>query len=115
MYKACKIGKNTTHFKIRTGEIRDIKTKITCQMDHIIYVIDCPCGKQYVVSTTCKLQKRILEHIRAVEHCDRTYAVAKHMEKTHNGHWRTLQYFGIENITNGTASKYLRKHFLKIL
>ena len=96
--KACKIGRNTKEIKTRSGYMKQINKKITCKSEFVIYVIECPCKKKYVGSTTCKLHKRILEHIRAVQNKDRSYATAKHMEQHHGGKWELMKYFAVEQV-----------------
>lgn len=75
-----------------------IKQRITCRSQFVIYIVECPCSLRYVGSTTCELKKRILEHVRATVNTDRTNAIAKHMEKLHEGNWKSLTFLAVEQV-----------------
>lgn len=83
--KACKIGINKKSFRDPEGNLIEIKKKITCTTTFVIYAIQCNCGAMYIGSTVCMLEKRILEHIRAVKNQDLSYATAKPMWKCQKG------------------------------
>lgn len=97
-----------------------IKQRITCRSQFVIYIVQCPCSLRYVGSTTCELKKRILEHVRATVNTDRTNAIAKHMKKLHEGNWKSLTFFAVEQVEQqswgGDREKILRqKEFRHIL
>lgn len=68
---------------------------------------------KYIGSTICELKKCILEHIRATINHDRSNAIAKHMETTHQSDWKLLKFYGLEIVTlnerGGDRTKKLRQ------
>ena len=46
----------------QTGKQIPIKGVISCATKAVVYLITCPCGKNYVGKTKCELKVRILEH-----------------------------------------------------
>lgn len=96
--KVCTIAKNIKEITMAYKKKWIIKQRITCRSQFVIYIIECPCSLRYVGSTTCELKKRILEHVRATVNTDRTNAIAKHMEKLHEGNWKSLTFFAVEQV-----------------
>lgn len=44
-----------------------IKPLITCNSDHVTYMLACPCWLQYMGRTTCKLSVTINEHLANIK------------------------------------------------
>lgn len=62
--KACKNCKSCTSYQSVLGKMNTIMKFITCTSDYIIYVLECPCGYNYVGSTNLQLKIRILQQLR---------------------------------------------------
>lgn len=50
-----------------TGEHFSIKPFITCTTKHVVYVIRCPCGLEYIGRTIRQLQVRLKEHVTNIK------------------------------------------------
>ena len=92
--KACENGMNVKKFKLRNGQDKLIQEHITCEIDFVVYVLHCDCGKQYVGSTVNKVKLRILQHLRAIKNKDFAYAISKHIWEEHEGRIEKMKYFG---------------------
>ncbi|XP_075431149.1 uncharacterized protein LOC142468425 [Ascaphus truei] len=67
-YKACVYRATDKHQFVCnvTKKKYTINKHITCRSNYIIYLIECPCGLQYVGKTKRQMNIRILEHIGIV-------------------------------------------------
>uniref|UniRef100_A0A674E9P8 Reverse transcriptase domain-containing protein n=1 Tax=Salmo trutta TaxID=8032 RepID=A0A674E9P8_SALTR len=82
----------------QTGKSIPIKGVITCSTKAVIYLITCPCGKNYVGKTKRELKVRISEHRSTIRCKNLTYPVAAHfLEAGHS--ISSLRYIGIEHVT----------------
>ena len=63
----------------QTGKSIPIKGVITCSTKAVIYLITCPCGKNYVGKTKRELKVRISEHLSTIRCKNFTYPVAAHI------------------------------------
>lgn len=61
--KACKCGVSRTSYRTPFHDVPILISKmLTCKTEFSIYVLECPCGPQYVGSTKLQVHKRILQH-----------------------------------------------------
>lgn len=85
--------------------------RYTCIDDYVVYSLVHPCEKLYIGSMKLTFSKRILQHLREIEHHDNTY-VARHFWATQEGHKSLLQYSVIDmiphSIRGGNREKALR-------
>ena len=74
-----------------------IKSLITCNTSHVIYLLFCPCNKQYIGQTSRKLKIRLNEHRSSIKRADITSPVARHFSDL--GHKvDDLKCIGIEKV-----------------
>ncbi|XP_075438932.1 uncharacterized protein LOC142481350 [Ascaphus truei] len=96
--KACKQGSkekiqfssNTTGEQFKTGSF------INCKSEFVVYLLNCPCGLQYVGRTSRPLRVRILEHLGNIRRKLMTHSVSKHFALHHQGDPSGLEFRGIE-------------------
>ena len=55
-------------------------------------------SKRYISSTKLAVHKIILQHLRAIDHRDSTYPVARHFWEVHDSNSMLLKYRGIDAI-----------------
>ncbi|OCU02648.1 hypothetical protein XELAEV_18008412mg [Xenopus laevis] len=111
-YIACKTLKNERQvqsFKSnQTNKQYKINQLITCETVNVVYLLECPCKKQYVGRTTRKLKLRIGEHIRNIKNGLKTHRgtltkgrtftnVSEHFLRCHNNDPSGLRVIGISN------------------
>lgn len=51
-----------------TGDIHIIKGRLSCKSNYVVYVLECPCGLQYVGRATQKSRERINKHLFNIRH-----------------------------------------------
>eukprot|EP00079_Xenopus_tropicalis_P035384 XP_017949155.1 PREDICTED: uncharacterized protein LOC108647467 isoform X1 [Xenopus tropicalis] len=97
--KACKYGKKTKKFTSKvTNEEFQIDTIIRCTTKNVFYVLECPCGLQYVGKTNRSIRQRLGEHIGNIKKGLETHSVSKHFKLAHNQNPKGLICYGIEII-----------------
>lgn len=72
--KKCKVWQHNTCGKMKTkqfkstitNQVYDMKQFFICASKHIVYLITCPCGKQYV-GRTIRSISRVNEHIANIK------------------------------------------------
>ncbi|CAH2300460.1 Hypothetical predicted protein, partial [Pelobates cultripes] len=72
-----------------------IKEFITCNTKNVIYLLQCPCGFQYVGMTTRCLKIRLGEHCRNIKNGYLNHSLSKHF-LIHNKDPKMLKYMGIK-------------------
>ncbi|OCT55832.1 hypothetical protein XELAEV_18003247mg [Xenopus laevis] len=98
--KACKTCQ-TTNKKCKsytskvTNMTYNIKSFITCSSTNIIYLLECPCGLQYVGRTGRSLKTRLREHIYNIKKGVMTHSVSAHFTSYHNSDPSLLSFMGI--------------------
>ncbi|OCT65597.1 hypothetical protein XELAEV_18041835mg [Xenopus laevis] len=109
---ACKTlksnARNVYNFKSnQTNKQYKINKLITCDSVNVVYLLECPCKKQYVGRTTKKLKLRIAEHIRNIKKglkthrgrftnlVNRPHSVSEHFSLFHNSDPSGLKFMGI--------------------
>ena len=88
----------TDHFcHPHSSKVYPIKSVITCNSTHVVYMIRCVCSMVYVGKTTRKLKQRISEHKSSIRRNDRDYPVAVHFND-HKHDISSLRFCGIEKV-----------------
>ncbi|MEE6521975.1 hypothetical protein FKM82_020351 [Ascaphus truei] len=75
-----------------------IKQYMNCHTEYVIYLLECPCGLQYVGKTKRAIKTRILEHLSNIRRGVLTHSVSKHFALFHNSSTKGLKFTGIENV-----------------
>lgn len=66
-----------------TGETYIIKGHLSCESNYVIYVLECPCGLQYVGRTMQKLRERVNKHCFNIRHKIMHHSVSRHFAHHH--------------------------------
>ena len=80
---AIKERKTLNFISNSTSQVFNIKSFITCSMTHVVYLLICPCGLQYVGRTVRKFQVRVNEHIGNIRRGFREHSVSRHYREVH--------------------------------
>lgn len=67
-----------------TKRIYPIKHFCTCATTNIVYLLTCPCGKQYVGRTIPLFATRVAEHINKIKNGHIKHTVSLHYSEFHN-------------------------------
>lgn len=73
-----------------------IKEVITCNSTNVVYLLQCPCGLQYIGRTCRTLKTRIREHIYNIKKCVGTHSVPVHFSQAHGSDPSGLWFSGIQ-------------------
>lgn len=57
---------------------------ITCSTKGVVYLLQCPCGLQYVGRTKCPLMVRLNEHVTNIHNGFPKHPVSRHYSEVHN-------------------------------
>ena len=64
----------------------------------MIYVLECPCGLQYVGRTMRKLKVRVQEHINNIKKGMETHGVPLHFKHVHKMDPKGLKFTGVAHV-----------------
>lgn len=79
------VGRKVVTFRSSvTNKQYSIKHFCTCETHYIVYLITCPCGKQYVGRTIRTFSIRVAEHISLIKSGDTKHPVPRHYRLHHN-------------------------------
>lgn len=113
---ACKITrkpgtkKKKTQFQsIVTQQQFDIKPLITCDSDHVTYVLECPCSLQYVGRTTRQLKVRINEHLTNIKKGYPNHSVSRHFKLYHDSDPSLCTFYGIDKISRDWRGTHMKR------
>lgn len=81
-----------TFFSTSTGKEYQIKHFLTCETRYVVYLITCPCKKQYVGRTIRTLSVRGNEHIANIKKGLTNHSVPKHFLRCHNQNPNGIQF-----------------------
>ena len=76
----------------------DIDQFITCNTDHVVYALKCPCNLIYIGRTKRKMRIRVMEHINNIKLGYEDHNVSLHFKLKHNQDPSGLQFWGIQHI-----------------
>ncbi|CAH2329928.1 Hypothetical predicted protein, partial [Pelobates cultripes] len=76
-----------------------IKEHITCNSTHVVYLLTCGCGTQYVGRTIRPVKKRFLEHFNNIKNQVLTHSVPVHCIRCQNFNPSTFSCVGIEKVS----------------
>lgn len=92
-------SRKTTQFtSFATNKEYKINKLITCQSTHVMYLLTCPCGLQYVGRTTRQLNVRIREHLNNLKKGFKHYSLSQHYRTHHNSDPSRIKVCGIDKI-----------------
>lgn len=95
-----------------TGKLFTIKQLTTCNTSNVVYLISCPCNKQYVGKTNRPIKTRIIEHNSAIRRKDERSPVAQHfMEAGHP--LSSLSFTVIEHVKESRRGGNTEKRLLQ--
>lgn len=77
----------------------EIKSFITCSTERVVYLLQCPCGLQYVGRTKRPLSVRLNEHVTNILAGFPKHPVSRHYLETHNRDPRKTIFLGIDRYT----------------
>ncbi|XP_075462091.1 protein-arginine deiminase type-2 isoform X2 [Ascaphus truei] len=93
----CKYGQKCKDFKSNiTGISFPIRSFITCRSPFVVYLLECPCGLQYVGRTGRPLKRRLAEHVFNIKRGLETHSVSNHFRLKHGQNPAGLICKGIE-------------------
>uniref|UniRef100_A0A803JIM5 GIY-YIG domain-containing protein n=1 Tax=Xenopus tropicalis TaxID=8364 RepID=A0A803JIM5_XENTR len=118
--KACKYIYNLNSVVDRFNIKHEVRDFFNCRSESIIYLITCPCGKQYVGKTIRMLKDRLLEHIRNIEQSNidasnntKMTPIARHFHERHEGKSVGLKMSGLSKISLGLRGGDLDRALIK--
>lgn len=79
-----------------TSTSRTYEPFITCFTTGVVYLLQCPCGLQYVGKTKRALQMRLNEHINNIIKSFKNHSVWKHYAAVHNRDPSNTLFWGID-------------------
>lgn len=83
-HNTCGRRKTEVFTSTTTGRSYPMKQFTTCAMHHIVYLLTCPCKKQYVGNTIRPFSVRANEHITNIKNGKTNHNVPKHYIRQHN-------------------------------
>lgn len=91
-------GRRTSHefSSTVTGRTYAIKQFSTCATTGIVYLITCPCGKQYVGRTIRSFTVRVSEHINLIKAGSTKHTVPRHYRECHDRNPEGTQFLIID-------------------
>lgn len=102
--------KRSCFSKKESDKTHKIEDFITCSTDHVVYCVECPCGKLYVGRTTRPLQVRIREHIYNIKKKLVSHNLSSHFLTCHDSDPKGLNFWGIAKLeTHWRGSNNLRE------
>lgn len=83
-----------------TDQLFDCRTLTTCATKNVIYLLQCPCGIQYIGKTKRTLKTRISEHIRNIKKQVMGHSVSNHFSVCQKGCPEGLSFCIVEQVKN---------------
>lgn len=100
--KNCKTTKSpkrtNTVMSTRNDFTYQIREHLSCNSMDVIYLLQCPCQKQYVGRTKRLLKTRISEHMENITKGYELHTVSKHFKEHHNSELSLLTFTAFERI-----------------
>ena len=86
-----------SHFSsTSTGRTHEVKPFITCSSKGVVYLLQCPCGLQYVGRTKRELKIRLNEHIAKIRNGFPNHSVSRHYDLVHHRNPEGTLFVGID-------------------
>lgn len=105
------VKKNTVIGSV-TNKTYKLKQFTTCSTRNVVYLITCPCKKQYVGKTNRPVKTRIIEHNSSIRRKDEKSPVARHFNEA--GHpVSSLAYTVLEHVTPARRGGDLERRLLQ--
>lgn len=87
----------------------NIKPLITCDSDHVTYVLECLCSLQYVGRTTRQLKVRINEHLTNIKNGYPNHSVSRHFKLCHDSDPSLCTFYGIDKISRDWRGTHMKR------
>lgn len=97
-----------------TSKTCTVKSFITCRTTHVVYLVQCLCGLQYVGPTTRTLNVRLNEHIANIRKGYKNHSVSRHYNLVHNRDPTGTLFMGIESFTSNWRGSFKVRELSKI-
>lgn len=97
-----------------TQKVFDIRPCITCASTGVVYLLQCPCGLQYVGRTKRPLQVRLNEHITNIKTGFKNHSVSKHYLLVHNRDPSNTLFLGIDKFKPNWRGSHLVREISKM-
>ena len=92
----CRARRTTDFASTVTSKSHTIEPFITCSTEGVVYILECPCGLQYVGRTKRPLQVRLNEHINNIRNGYTKHSVSKHYLLKHKKDPTNTLFLGID-------------------
>ena len=96
---ACRSRRVETFFSNATQRNVKIKPFITCSTRHVVYLLRCPCGREYVGRTIRKLHVRLQEHVANILKAFPKHSVSRHYDECHGNDPKGTVFLGIDKFS----------------
>lgn len=83
-FNSCHDRRTQSFISTSTGQTHTIAPFVTCSTLGVVYLLQCPCGLQYIGRTKRPLSVRLNEHITNILTGFRNHSVSKHYRLVHN-------------------------------
>ena len=93
---SCKNRKICSFQSTATNKTFEVEPFITCSTKGVIYLIQCPCGLQYIGRTKRALSVRLNEHIAKIRAGFDKHSVSRHFDLKHNRDPSNTLFVGID-------------------
>lgn len=78
-------GRRCDNFQsTQTNKVYNIESFITCTTEYVVYMIQCPCLKQYIGRTKRALHVRLSEHVGNIRRGFSKHNLSQHYAKYHD-------------------------------
>lgn len=95
---AMKERKSISFKSNQNNKVHKLKDTITCNTTGVVYMLECPCGLQYVGRTIRALKTRLYEHCYNIRKGLETHSVSLHYKLVHGSDPSSLKFWGIDKV-----------------
>lgn len=81
-----------------TNKVYNIESFITCSTQYVVYLIQCPCSKQYIGRTKRELHVRLSEHVANIKRGFTKHNLSRHYAKYHNKKLQGTLFLAIDRV-----------------
>ena len=111
---SCRSRRTIRFESTTTRKEHPIKPFITCETTGVVYLIQCPCGLQYVGRTKRPLRVRLNEHITNILNGYDKHSVSKHYLLKHNRDPSNTLFLGIDKFKPNWRGSALVREISKL-
>lgn len=91
---------------VQTKEQFPIKHHMTCQTPYVIYLMEYPCGQQYVGRTIQRLHQRVNKHRANIRYKFLLHGFSRHVSQDHLSDPRPFKITPIDHIPSFIQNRY---------